>query len=391
MAAASPAPTFEQMYMADQNAQRMIRTMGVDVCQSVFQTTVAAPTAGNNVVTVQPRLVGLIRGFWVEVTGTVTNTGASTDLTRSAYGPANLLSRIQFNDLSNYMRHNTSGLHMWNMMTAKGQRMFGAANTLSSYPMSVGLNWTTTIIAAPATIPHTSSNTGTVSMIYWVPLAYSYDDMRGAIYANVTSANMQLQLTINPTPCVASGDSLNAIYSGNTGTLTNVSINVYQQYWDQLPTGDRGVVLPLQSLSTNYQLQDTTVSGISAGADFNIPYGNFRSYMSTFAIYNQAGTRNVGTDINYWAIQAANFLNIVKADPYLWTLWTRQEMGDDFPAGVYYFNHRRQPIKTNQYGNIGLIVNPITAATGTTITLGYEFFSTANLVTQAGSLPTAGA
>lgn len=389
MAASAPAVTFQQAMQADMAAQNIIRSQGVDVCQSIFQTAVATPTSGNNVVTVQPRLVGLIRGFWVEISGTITNTGAVTDLTRTTFGPANLLSRIQFNDLSNFMRHNTSGLHMWEMATAKSQRMFGSAATLTSYPMGVGLNWTTTIIAAPATVG--ASSTATVSMIYWVPLAYSYDDMRGAIYANVTNANMQLQLTINPTPCVASGDSLNAIYSGNTGTLTNVSINVYQQYWDQLPMGPNGVVLPVSAISTNYQLQDTTVSGITAGVDFNVPYGNFRIYMSTFAIYNQAGTRAAGTDINYWAIQAANFLNIVKADPYLWALWVRQEMGDDFPLGVYYFNHRRQPIRTNQYGNIGLIINPITAAPGTTITLGYEFFSVANLVTTAGSLPTGGA
>jgi hypothetical protein len=384
-------PTYAELLQADFMAQRLIRERAVDVCNVVAQQSIASPTSGNNVVNISPRLVGLIRGFFVEVSGTVTNTGAATDLTRTAFGPANLISRIQFNDLSNFMRHNTSGRHMWQMASAKGGRMFGSANTLTSYPLTVGNNWPTVIAAAPATIPHTTSNTGVVSMIYWVPLAYDFNDMRGAIYANVTNATMQLQLTINPNPCVASGDNLNAIYSGNTGTLTNVTVTVYQQYWDQLPQGQQGVVLPIQAISTNYQLQDTTMSGIVAGADFNAPYGNFRTYMSTFATYNQNGTRAAGTDINYWSIQAANFLNIIKVDPYLQTLWTRQMMGDDFQVGTYYFDHRRMPIRTNQFGNIGLILNPITAAANSTLELGYEFFSTANMVTTAGSLPTAGA
>jgi hypothetical protein len=386
-------PSFADMLRADMAAQNLIRNEGVDVCQQIYTTTVAAPTSGNNVVNIVPRLVGLIQGFWIEVTGTVTNTNAGssgTALTRSDFGPANILSRIQFNDLSNFMRHNTSGLHMWEMASARGGRMFASANTLTSYPFGTGLNWTGgPICAAPSSIA--ASATGTVSMLYWVPLCYSKGDMRGAIYANVTNANMNLQLTINPTPSVVSGDSLNAIYSGNSSTLTNVTITVYQQYWDQLPQGPKGVVLPVMSLSTNYQLQDTTLSGVTAGQDFNVPYGNFRTYMSTFLIYNQNGTRVAGTDINYLAIQAANFLNITKADPYLWALWTRQMMGDDFPVGVYYIDHRSQPIRTNQYGNIGLILNAITAAAQTSIVCGYEFFSTSNLVTTAGSLPTGGA
>jgi hypothetical protein len=57
-------------------------------------------------------------------------------------------------------------------------------------------------------------------MNYFIPLAYSSNDLRGAVYTNVVNATQNLQITINKTPFVLATDPTNAVYSGNgTGRL----------------------------------------------------------------------------------------------------------------------------------------------------------------------------
>jgi hypothetical protein len=249
------------------------------------------------------------------------------------------------------------------------------------------------IIVAPATIAAAANST--VRMVYEVPLAYSDDDLRGAVYANVVNATMNLQLKINPTPVVVNTvDSTFAVYTSDTalnaGTLlTNVTVTVYQVYLDQLPIGNKGVVLPVLDLSTVYELKNTNFTALTVGQDFPIPYANFRDFLSTTAIFNNNGilARNAGTDINYWSLQSANFTNLWKIDPLLAAQFARQLIQTDLPKGAYYFSHRRKPISTTQYGNMNLILNPsvVGAATGY-VQIGWEDFALVNTLTSAGSL-----
>lgn len=67
--------------------------------------------AAQNVVNITPRNVGLIRGFYVHVATSFT-TGITTTLTRTTMGPANLLSLVTFNDLSNQQRINCGGWYL---------------------------------------------------------------------------------------------------------------------------------------------------------------------------------------------------------------------------------------------------------------------------------------
>lgn len=374
-------------------ASLLIRKNAIEMTQSIFSTTIANPGTTANVVNVQPRNVGLIKGFWIELNATIAITNVNNG-TRTSLGAANLLSQIVFNDLNNNVRINTSGWHLALLNSAKRQWPFGAAVVNSSLfttpPITYGDIYGD--MKAPASITKNTSSSA-IRFFYFVPLAYSDDDLRGSIYSNVVNATQQLQLTINPAPVVdgTAVDNVTAVYdagSGGGGSISSITINVYQVYMDQLPIGKQGPVLPLFDLSTIYEIKNTQLSGIAANQDFPIPYANFRQFLSTFAIFDNGSTQNAGTDVNYWALQSANFTNIFKLDPFVQTLKSRNILGTDFPVGAYYFDYRRKPWSTIQYGNLELILNASSVAGSGVVQclVGFESFALVNQITGAGSL-----
>jgi hypothetical protein len=362
-------------------ARSLILSQAVNMVQSIYSTTIANPGTTNNTINISPRLVGLVKRFYVEITATFNNSGGATaNLTQ--FGPANILSQIIFTDLSNNVRINTAGWHAHLVASAKRQGPFAAAYTTDS-PVGFGSNWN--VIKAAATIA--ASGNSTLNMVYEVPLSYSDTDFRGAQWLGVTNATANLQLTVNPAPFKASGDSVLSVYSGSAGSITSITINVYQHYLDQLPTGKNGVVLPISDISTVYLLNSTSPGGgLVANQDFPIPYANFRDFLSTMAVFDNGGTLNTGSDVNYWSIQAANYVNLLKIDPTISAMFSRNLIGDDFPAGTYYFSHRHRPISTIQYGNMELILNASTVNANANVLMGYESFALVNLVAQAGAL-----
>jgi hypothetical protein len=316
------------------------------------------------------------------------------------FGPANALANIQLQDLSNNTRINTPGWHLHFINTAKNRMPFGTAHPATTgidSPIKYGSNGTGQI-SAPANIA--ASGTGTVTMWYWVPCAYSQDDLRGCIYANVVNATMQLILglpgTSGVSTAVATGtDSTLAMFVGNAAgsvaavTITNTAITVYQVYYDQLPYGQNGLLLPVTDLATVYELKQTTQTGVTSGQDFPYQYANFRDFLSTTAVYvNTAatGARTGGTDLNFWALQSANFTNVWKREPGLIYLENRSIINTDYPPGVHYFESRQRPISTTQYGNMQLVLNAITAGAGAYELIGVEDFALVQTLSMAGSL-----
>lgn len=364
-------------------ARAAILHQSQNMVQSITGGTIANPGNTNNTINVSPRLVGFVKRFLVEIQATITNADAANDLTLTEFGPANLLSQVIFTDLSNNIRIQTAGWHLMMVSSVKRGRPFGAVY-LNDSPVDFGSNWP--VIKAPLTIPRSSS--AVVNMIYEIPLSYSDTDFRGAVWLGVTNATANLQLVVNPNPTVAAGaDATLAVYSGTANaTISSFTYNVYQNYLDQLPVGKQGIVLPINDISTVYLLNNTTQVGIVANQDFPIPYANFRDFLSTFAVYDNGGALGVGADINYWAIQAANYVNTLKVDPNIVALWTRNMIGTDMPKGCYYFSHRHRPISTIQYGNQELILNASTVNANAKLLMGYESFALVNLIAQAGAL-----
>lgn len=372
-----------QAQAQDQAVTNLINLVSVERVQNIFSGTFNP--ANQSVYNIQPRYVGLIKGFWVIVQASVTNSAGGT-ATRTALGPANTLQQIRFDDLQNNTRIQTTGWHLHLLNTARINKPYGISYAFQNSPVAYGDNLSG--IEAPATIA--ASGTGTVTMRYYVPLAYGHKDLRGAVFAGVTNATMNLQLTLNSAFFQASGDAVQSVYSGSAGTVTSVTINVYQHYLDQLPQSNQGVILPQLSMQTFYDIKNTFYNTISANQDNPFPYANYRSFLSTFAIYDNGGTLNPGTDVNYFTLQSANFTNIFKMDPAELALQSRVQIGTDYPSGVYYVSTRQKPINTNQFGNIELVMNPSAVSAGAQVLLGYEAFGQIGVMNQAGSLPGGG-
>lgn len=351
---------------------------------------IPAGTTTASVITQQLRNVGLVKRILVRLTATVTaNAAAGSSLTLTAQGLSNLVSNVTFTDLANNQRINTTGWHLTAVATAKRRTVFGAAYT-SDTPFGYGNIFTTVNQAPPVIANNTSAN---IQLMMEIPFAYSDRDLRGAIFADVTQATMQLQMTLNPNAFVAAGaDATLAMYqsgNANLGTLTNVAVQMYQNYLDQGPRTPQGIpLLPPLDLGTAYLLNNVVSPPLVVNQDNAIPYVNSRQFLSTCFIYDNAGVLNIGTDINTVAIQSANLTNILRVDPFTAAFMGRNIIGDDFPRGMYYFDHRHRPIDTNAYGNMQLIINPSNVGGATAVALlGFEALGFIGLINQGGSLP----
>lgn len=397
----------QQAMQANLLARQLITGRAIKMTQKIFSNTFNP--ANNNILNVIPRNVGLILGFWVEIVATLTDPTSTNASVLTGFGPANVLQQVVFTDLNNNVRIQTAGWHLHFINSAKAKWPFGAPRTNTAFPVNFGNNFggntaanqSNNLFAAPTTY-NTASTPQGVQFLYWVPLAYSDFDLRGAIYANVVNATMNLQLVITPTAqafVAAAADPTLAVYqvsttAGSQGWGTTMTVNVYQVYYDQLPMAQNGApVLPIMDLSTIYELKNTAVTGVTVNQDFPIPYSNFRDFLSTFAIYdnNNAGVvRADGSDVNYWALQSANFTNIFNVAPKYVGMWDRMELRDDFPPSVYYFSTRDKPISTVQYGNMNLILNAsIVTSASSAVLVGYEDFALTNTIVGAASLSVA--
>ncbi len=359
--------------------------------QQIYSDTFAPTT--KTVLNIPIQNVGLVLGFFVDITATV-DCGTNNYLL-TAWGPVNFLQQVNFSDLSNNTRIQTQGWHLHVVNSAKSTKPFLCARTNTSYPVSYGNTLGANIAIAPATL---TTAGGTCKITMWVPLAYSELDLRGAMWANVVNATATLQLTMATTAqafVAETADPTLAVYqadaTGATGIINEYSVQVHQVYYDQLPTDQNGrQLLPVIDMSTNYMLFNTTLSGLVTGNDYPIPYANFRTFLSTTVIYDNQVTGDYPTaasDINYWELQTANFTNIFKYPGWYPGVYARMAMADDLPLGAYYFDHRAKPINTIQFGNMQLIINPTgTVNTGANLKVGWEMFAMTNTLVGAASL-----
>lgn len=368
-------------------ASQLIRANAVEMKQTIYTQTFDPRTM--NIINVQPRNVGLIKGYWLEVVATLPNASGST-WTITPLGLSNILQQIVYNDLNNNVRINTAGWHLEIVNSVKARRAYGSVQLpigggAVAFPVGYGANFN--VISAPVTIA--TGSTATLRMVYWVPMAYSDNDLRGAVYSNVVNATQNIQLTFNAAFVTGTGvDSTLAGYSsaGTASQITSITLNVTQVYLDQLPMGQNGPILPQLDLAVNYELKNTNFPQPTPNQDFTLQYSNFRDFLSTITVYNNGTALSDGTDVNYWALRSANFTNIFQLDPTLIALATRNIIGCDVPKGCYYFSSRNKPISTTSYGNMELVLNASTAGAGAYVLTGYEDFAITNVVTQAGSL-----
>lgn len=389
---------------ADVNAmaEALIRQRSIRMIQQIYSNVV--DPANTPVLNIPPVNVGLILGFMIECTATLADPGDGV-FQRTQLGPANMLSQIVFNDLSNVTRVQTSGAHLHMINSNKGGIPFLAARTNTNYPVAFGdnmggnlaANQNNNIIQA-ADVYSTGAYAQGVQTLYWLPIAYNQNDMRGAIFANVVNANMQIQLTINPSNqafVAAAADPMFAVYQRTAGTGTGAwgtqfTVKVYQVYYDQIPVDNRGqYVLPQLSMAVQYDIKNQPYPGIVANNDFPISYSNFRDFLSTVVFFqnpDEGVYAAKGSDVAYWAHRQANTINIFKYEAKYPDVFARASVGDDYPNGVYYFDSRTKPISTVQFGNQQLILNASTVNANANVMVGFEAFAYLNTIVGAGSL-----
>lgn len=391
--APSAAPQSAQMnpYQINGLARNQVLSQSVKRKQQIASTTFNP--ANGNVFTCNTILaVGLILRFYVEVIATYSELSTSgSAIAVTDFGAMNSLSNVQFTDLQNNQRHNAPGLQFAMTQSFKDKMPFVGAKTYAQSEGNFGANWQLAFATAP-----TLSATGSSRVVYEIPIAYSDEDLRGAIYANVVSNQMNLQLTVNNSLAAPStGDDTFAIFyltpaSGETGAkMTSVTINIYQEYLDQLPIGQNGIVLPQLDIGTLYQMLYTNFANLTAGQDNYVQYTNFRRFMSLITLYNSTGTRGgrlVGTDITRWKLVSANLTSIFDVSPFEQARIQRRILGTDPPPGTYYFPSRKQPIYTQASGNIQLDLIPTVASSSAYLFVMWEFFGVQNVLSQAGSL-----
>ena len=405
---ASPATAQQNAMQNNAIARALIKAQSTTCRQIIYNNTVTNPAGA--VLNIPVRPVGLVLGFFVEISAVLTNTDGANAVTPTDFAGWNLLQQVNFVDLNNFTRIQTTGQHI-GMLNSVRQRhpymsaLFSNGNVPGTQatigydaPQALGPNWT--ISSATPSIS-ASGGTGTVKQNFYVPLAYSPNDLRGAIYAGVINATMQLGLVFNQFPGVVSGDSTNAVYTGSASVaITSAAITITQHYLDQLPVAKNGYpVLPVIDTNTVYELKNTFLTGLSNGQDFAIPYTNYRDFLSVILVYNDGTATNGGrpkltgsqaSNLNYVAVQTANFFNPIKNTPYLQAALQRNVGAtvSDLPPGVYYFPSREKPVSTTQTGNQQIILNPanLGSVQNPYVQAYFEDFGILSALTQAGSL-----
>lgn len=393
MGTASPnnsAQSAQQAQAANMLARNQIIANAVDLTQQIFQTNITNYQPGQALpINVKVNNVGLVKRFWVKITGTIADAVAGTGQSLTPFGPANTLSQVILTDTSNQVRVQTSGWHLHNVATARRKNVFGAAYVTSDVTgVGQNLGLMKAVNIAPA-----GNDGGVFNWYYEVPCSYSDTDLTGALWMNVVNATANLQLTLNPNFFAAAGaaDVVGSVYQANPGgalgSITNLTVTVYQNALDQIPVNANGAfILPTLDLQYALLLLNTSTSGFTPSLDQAIPYANFRQFLSTFVLFNNGGVLNPGTDINYIALQSANFTYFFKVDPFTLSLLSRNMIGDDFTKGLYYIDTRGQPINTLQFGNRQLVINPSVVNANANFQVGYEAIAPLGVMSSAGSI-----
>lgn len=381
---ASNANAIMQQQQMNQTLRNVVLGNAIKMKQQIYSASID-PTSQNviNVTGNSIRNVGLLLGFVVEVTGDIEV--LTTNATRTEMGMANMVNQIRFDDLSNYTRIQVPGWYLALLNTIRQGFGYGGVYA-NNIPMGYGDNYP--VYDGAATV--NSGVTESCRMQYYVPISYSSTDLRGAIWMGTVSATSNLQITLNPTPVgTVANNKINYVYTNTAGTggwSGDVTVTVYQVYLDQVPRDDKGnPLLPMLDLNTVYDLKQTTFSTPTVGQDYPMAYSNYRSFLSTVAVFDNAGDY-ANNNVNYWALQSANFTNIWKVAPEIAALDSRMTLMTDMPTGSYLFESRDIPINTINYGNQELILNASAASAGARVLVGYESFAFIQQLVGATSL-----
>lgn len=417
----SSAQSAQQALAQNLAIRQNILANAIPVIQNVRSGNIPTYTPGQpSTWTVLASNVGLIRRFWLELNVTVSTAATGQTLTLTPLGLANLLSNVTFIDQNNRQRINTVGAHLHLAASQKRRRPFGGAlsnaqgtNAMSGtagFPTFVvaggsdaafGVNYPVQI-ASPVAIDNTS---WTYTFIYEIPVVNSNQDLTGAIYANQTTSNNQLQFTLNPNVfCPFQTDPFYSVWTVAEAISTSAPTlsgtwTLYQDFLDQLPVDNTGFAqLPPIDIAYALCYQWINPGAIVQGQDNLYPLPPFNVYQDLMLFWDNyaAGSYATaaippGADTNYVKVQIANTYILAQHDPLELAVRTRNLMGSDFPAfasqteykpcgAVYDLDFRHKPLSVNQLSSTNIVFNPktINNAGSQSLQIGQEYIWYAN-------------
>lgn len=311
--------------------------------------------------------MGIMTGVLLQFTVTFTvGAGTTETATLSPVGPWNAIRNISYTDFAGTKRTNTSGVQLWLAQNFKNgdaagavsrsPRILGAPSTNSTYDL---FNATNNILNATGSINAggVTSQGGTTTLTFslYVPMAYSADDLTGAV---LTQTNVgEHYITVNIGNLLGADVWYNMLQPANGATLSDTSITVeaFQHYIQ--PQSMSITDLPLLDLSTVYGFEGAyeTTANIQNNMPVYVNYPNNRTILSALVNFQDNNAFNAnGSDLNGIVLMANSNTNFREMSPRYVKELMRNMANFDAPGGAYFFSHRRNPILTQLYANVQL-------------------------------------
>jgi hypothetical protein len=309
---------------------------------------------------------------------------ATANQTLSPWAPWNLIKRVTVTDVDGSIRTQASGIELYAINTFRKTQAYGRNNGYAQATQPAVIN------------TPTAQASDTIRFFVDIPLAVdSSRDLRGSLLTQ--TSNGEYTVTVDWTSAgtsttLSNTNDCNNYSTAASGTITVTGCNVtlWQDIYYPQPASNGQLLLPALDLATVYEISGGFQSmSLTAGAETLINAPNERTVIGTHVSFCNQGAAAFGTDFtgarmlvngNTPWLDYGNGTHILDK-----TLEARDQLGTDLLPGQYVFNHRQQPVITNQYGSVQYGFTPAAFTAASNSFLRYAFES---LYVRGGSLPT---
>ncbi len=369
------------------NSDARLLFLNSAIRKSQFISPAQTPSLGSTLTFVLPK-AGVGRGILLTVSLPISI--VSTAQIPSAKNVFSIFNNIRLTDYSGVDRVNSSGWGLyllsilkkddgWEPSSGYPYSLPGAQNTTSPYvaatmpfgvagmysPQSSTGGGANTFSATNRwSIPTAIANPTSVVFSLWIPIAFGWNDPRGALLLNVPNGQVQLQLTMNSVLTASSG--VDQLYTTASGTValaspstSNVVATVY--YWDPIavpgvPTNEYpgGIPIPYQDLQLVHEVRSfTDPTGFAASTEKQYVLTTGRDYYRVISSIVENGTFNSSH------VSRIRFIydgNTATYDEYTAAHQARVQMetGRELPEGVFYYDFSKRPFDSNSYGQLAI-------------------------------------
>lgn len=331
----------QQTIQQNSNARNALLATGTPMRKNLG---VAGPFSPGQTARVKLDNIGVLTSLDIVVTASIDITSAAT---ASKVGVENLVPSISFSDFDNVDRVVISARQLRALNSIRQRRGYDDdyADAANGAPIRV--------------LPTAVGNGQIMRFQIRLPLAYDPNsDLRGAVLAQTIRGEQYVTLKLADGGGIFGSDD-DAVYSAGAGTVSNIQVQVFQNYIQPQNIGGH-MPLPLQDLLTVYELNGTLKSsdGLAVNQAKHIYYPNVRQVLSSLHTYMNGGVLAYGTDVKELVLNANSNTDLKQYNPLDLLSNQRNLLGTDLIPGTYYIDTRRVPIDTQLYGNVQFLFTP---------------------------------